>query len=772
MRLLPLLVMLGACGGKDLEEGDWIVSFNDNGTFNLDHALVGEVLVDVRPIAGRGSADVETQFGAFRFDHEVRDLHVAADFGRVLGKKTGAELVEVEGPEGVLLGHLAFGTQGTALFIEWTPEAVGKAGEGNVQSPLVGLSAKCDADDHFLGLGAHAQDVDHVGEAFMLWTQEPGIGKTTDDEPPAEWPLVGAKHDTSFPAPILMRPHRSQAIVVETNARVDVDLCADSNRFEWVAWQEGSLTTVVLVSGTPMGILGDVGRWSGLLTLPDPWVFGPWNDAVRGRDAVQAVADRLRDFGAPGTAIWTEDWKGGRDNGVGYHPAGEWFVDEQLYPDASSQAAALEEQGYMWLAYFSPFVFPNTQTWDEAVAANAVVLGEDGNPWTTTGATYEPAGLLDLFGSAGQAFAQDRMKAALEMGFDGWMADYGEWLPIDARLAGGADAFEFHNAYPLMWQQTNRQAIEGTHAAFFVRSGWLGSSGLVPVVWAGDQRTSFDADDGMPTVLPMGLGLAASGVPVFTHDVGGYQSVGNAPSDKELWFRWASLGAFSPILRTRHGAYGEYNWHFDSDDETTEHWAAVATEHMRLFPYRYGLAAQAAETGVPMIVPIPFVYGGDWGRMDAWLLGESMLVAPVMEAGASGRDVALPDAVRWWRWADRTPATTGFQPADVSQIPVFVAEGAVIPTFDTVPDTLVPGASGSLVGLAQADQSRTVYVFGDGGSFTEADGTSYRVSGKGIGDAEQVQRLTAGDVVVGGQTVSISGPVERNYTVVTVNLGH
>ena len=109
-----------------------------------------------------------------------------------------------------------------------------------------------------------------------------------------------------------------------------------------------------------------------------------------------------------------------------------------------------------------------------------------------------------------------------------------------------------------------------------MRSGWARTSALAPIVWAGDQRTSFDRDDGFPTVLAMGIGMGASGVSLFTHDIGGYQSVGNPPSTRELWFRWASLGAFTPIMRTHHGAFDTDNWQFDSDDATTEHFAAMA----------------------------------------------------------------------------------------------------------------------------------------------------------------------------------------------------
>ena len=486
------------------------------------------------------------------------------------------------------------------------------------------------------------------------------------------------------------------------------------------------------------------------------------------------VAARLRSFGASSTAIWTEDWKGAEEGDFGYRLKGEWAVDTTLYPDAAGQAAALEAQGFHWLAYFSPFLIEGTDAWDQALEEGAMLMGPDGEPYTWQGATFEATSMVDLTGNIGRDWAAERMNAALDLGFDGWMADFAEWLPVDADLASGRDAFTFHNAYPLAWQDLNREVLADSDAVFFVRSGWLGTSGLVPVVWGGDQRTDFQTDDGFPTVLPLGLGLAASGVPVFTHDVAGYNSVGNDPSDKELWFRWSSLGAYSPVMRTHHGAFEADNWQFDRDDETTQHWVDVTRMHSALFPYRYGLAAKAADDGTPMLLPVGLVYDGEeYGRSDVWLLGEGMLVAPVLERGAAGRDVALPSGVRWFAWPELTPADSGFFAADTTQIPVFVAAGTTIPTFSDPPDTFVDSGlvDPALRTRAEADTERTVYLIDGGGDFTEADGTRYSTSGSpsGTGRGEVTQTLTAGTVNVRGVQVEVEGPIERTYTFVVVN---
>jgi alpha-glucosidase (family GH31 glycosyl hydrolase) len=483
------------------------------------------------------------------------------------------------------------------------------------------------------------------------------------------------------------------------------------------------------------------------------------------------VADRLRSFGAPSTAIWTEDWKGGKDNpATGYHLTGEWTVDEGLYPNASEMAEDLEDRGFKWLAYFSPFVFEETTVWEDAVEKDVLVKDSDGAPYLFQSALLgTKSGWVDLSTQHGRDWVAGYLQGAIDLGFDGWMADFAEWLPPDAVLASGESALEAHNAYPEWWQETHSEAIGEQDAAFFVRSGWLRTGGLVPAVWAGDQRTSFDTDDGFPTVVSMGLGLAASGIPIFTHDVAGYQSVGNEPTDKELWFRWASLGAYSPISRTHHGAYDEDNWQFDSDDETTEHQVRVASEHMRLWPYRYGLAARAADEGIPVIQPVSFVVGNeDWGRQDAWMLGDALLVAPVLEAGVTRLEVDLPATEDWWDWRTLEPAISGPTDAPLEEIPVFARGGTLVPTFAEIPDTLVPTDNPDVVTLEDVDNQRVVYVFGSGGPFVEADGTRYRPSGEATGSGEITHTLDSGTLEVAGVTVQVTGSRERTYTLVVV----
>ncbi|MFT5460983.1 MAG: alpha-glucosidase [Myxococcota bacterium] len=756
---MPLLLLLLACKpSTETELGAFIVRAVDGGLV-ITHRDHGVLLDDLRIDAGSGSAEVTMQFGAFRFS-EVRSELTAQHELTELPRDGGDFAVDLLDTKGRPLGELAVSlADDDRLELTFTSRADGPPAEGRVR-----LSAACGADEHFLGLGSHAMDVDHVGQAFPLWVSEPGIGKALDEEEPPDFPLGGTRHASSYPVPWLLRPHVPHGLLVDTFARVEVDLCATSDRFSLDVWERDTRFHLITGDG-PLAVVENLSDVTGRPELAPAWAFAPWNDAIRGPERVREVAATLREAGAPSSVIWTEDWKGANETATGYRLGEEWLLDRELYPDAEALDAALEALGFKWFSYFAPFVAFGSQTGDDAERSGVLIQDSSGAPYRFFGVTFEEVTLIDLSTDAGREWAKGYLQGSLDLGFDGWMVDYAEWLPTDAALASGESGLLAHNRYPSWWQQANAEVFAGTDATYFCRSGWAGAAATCPIVWVGDQRTSFDADDGYPTVLPLVLGLSASGVPIATHDVAGYQSVGNAPSTQELWFRWASLGAFTPVLRTHHGAFDTDNHQFDTNPETLDHWVGMATEHMRLWPYRYGLAAKAAKSGTPMVLPTGFLFPGeDWGRMDAWMLGESLLVAPVLEAGATSRQVDLPRG-EWFDWWTGAPAQSGVVASPVTHIPVFAASGTTVPTFGTVPDTLVAGAVG-LVTLAEADRERVVHLFGDGGRFVEADGTTYAPRGKGSGPATATATLRTGSVDVGGLTVAIDGPVERAYTLV------
>ena len=104
----------------------------------------------------------------------------------------------------------------------------------------------------------------------------------------------------------------------------------------------------------------------------------------------------------------------------------------------------------------------------------------------------------------------------------------------------------------------------------------------------------------------------------------------------------------------------------------------------RLMPYLYTLAWEAAQKGAPFVRPLFWLEPEDsrlWQVDDAFLLGEELLIAPVLEAGATTRQITLPNCCWYDFWDDSMMEGPGkaIIPTMIETIPVFVRDGSLIP---------------------------------------------------------------------------------------------
>lgn len=255
---------------------------------------------------------------------------------------------------------------------------------------------------------------------------------------------------------------------------------------------------------------------------------------------------------------------------------------------------------------------------------------------------------------------------------------------------------------------------------------------MADVIWAGDQKTNLDLDDGMPVIIPIGIGLGLVGVSTYAHDIGGYNGTTTGPSTKEVFFRWTTLGAWSPVMRTHHGNYPEQNWAWDRDAETTAHFRRYARLHMALLPFWEGLAKTASESGMPIWRGMALHFPEDpkvWPITDQVMVGEGILIAPVQVEGATSRQVYLPSGL-WYSWEGETaiggPATVDAQAA-MEEIPVYARQGTVVPMLPEGVMTVFRG-SPAVPDPGSVGDDRVVRVFlGANGEFQEASGLRYEL---------------------------------------------
>ncbi len=163
--------------------------------------------------------------------------------------------------------------------------------------------------------------------------------------------------------------------------------------------------------------------------------------------------------------------------------------------------------------------------------------------------------------------------------------------------------------------------------------------------------------------------------------------------------------------------------------------------HASLLPYLYGLAAEASQTGVPLMRFLALEFPDElraWQDEQSFMLGPSFLVAPVIEPGATTRTVYLPlgEWVDYWRGTlyDGGVEVTVPAPLDGNATPVFVRGGALLPLAPDY-DSLVPSTdpavrtySGDLVVRIMPSRApvNSSFTLADG-TFLSWDGTTFRV---------------------------------------------
>lgn len=736
-------VDLGISGGfrASLDGGSRLSIASEDGRVLLDGLPAGDVPDGEPPLVGFAVRDLaityEMQFGAFKpTDVENGPWRPASKIEQ--RDEAGGVALDLRDADGHKLAQVLLTTpeQGH-LVMDITP------GDGPERRFSMGFA--CDAADHFAGFGSQTHDVDHRGFTVPTFVAEQGIGKVDHDEYTGAWFLTGRRHSSHIPIPQYLA-RRGYVLTADTAHEARFALCSESETAARIDVRIPS--KLHLFDGpTPKEALTRATATFGRPRVPPSVAFAPWNDGIFGSEAVRGVAQRLRDNKVPSSVIWSEDWKGADWMGDGYSLSEEWEVDPVLYPDFSQLAADLHALGFHFHVYFNPFLYKFSSAWAEMEQNGWLIQQADGSPYVFQGAKFTETSLVDLTNPAARAWVVGKMREAMAQGADGWMNDFAEWLPTDAVTSAGSGD-DIHNLYPVLWQETAREAIDGApdgkERLFFGRSGWLGTPALADVIWAGDQRTDMQPDDGLPTVLPIGIGLGLAGVSTYGHDIGGYQSSTNEVTSKETFFRWTSLGAWTPVMRTHHGtkpstypgvdpAVNQEQWRWDSDAETIEHFRRYAALHIALAPMWEGLAKEASDTGVPIWRGMFMAYPEDesvWPIKDQVMIGDGLLVAPVVTKGQTSRTVHLPEGL-WYPWDGGAPASGGKGlevSASLGEIPVFARAGAVVPTYPDGVMTLVNG-SAAVPGPESVGDDRVVYVFlGASGAFTEKGGLSYALT--------------------------------------------
>lgn len=381
---------------------------------------------------------------------------------------------------------------------------------------------------------------------------------------------------------------------------------------------------------------------------PPTWLYdGVILGIQEGTEVVDKKIEKAKNAGIPITGVWCQDWSGCRRTGFGYQVMWNWKCDEELYPNLKEKIIEWKKQGIHFLGYINPFLAIEKDIYKYATEHGYCVKDKEGKDYLVTITTF-PAAMVDFTNPEAYKWYKNLIKEnMIDLGMSGWMADFGEYLPVDSVLYSGDDPSLIHNQWPAIWAMLNREAIlesGNEDVFFFTRAGHTNSVKYSSMMWTGDQHVDWSIDDGLPSVIPATLSLAMSGYGITHSDIGGYTTIMHMKRSKELLLRWEEMNVFSPLLRLHEGNQPVNNVQFDSDEELLSHLAKCTKMHVALKEYLMDCARKTHESGTPVMRPLFYHYDEDlaYTEKTEYLLGRDILVAPVYKEGATSRECYLP----------------------------------------------------------------------------------------------------------------------------------
>jgi alpha-glucosidase len=503
--------------------------------------------------------------------------------------------------------------------------------------------------DQYFGLGERSGDLDRAGRRFRLSNLDAmGYDAQSSD------PLY--KH---IPFYITRKPSSGLAfgLFYDTLSDCSFDFgCELSNYhgpYRYFAADHGDLDLYVLAGPTIPEVVRRFTWLTGRPAATPDWALGYSGSAMGFTDAPDAqtrMAGFLKDLKTHAIACSSFHLSSGYTSIGDKRYVFHWNRDK--FPDPKGFVDSFAAAGVKLIPNIKPVLLLDHPQFQEAAGRGLLLADATGEPvleqfWDASGA------YLDFTNPATALWWKDQVKTQLlDLGMAATWNDNNEYEVRNPRaMAHGFGApFPAGEMKPLQtllmlrasWEAQREQAPD--RIPFLVTRAGAAGMQRYAQTWSGDNYTSWKT---LKWNIAMGLGLALSGVSNIGHDVGGF--AGPCP-DPELFARWVGFGVFMP-------RFSIHSW--NEDGTVNEPWMypevlddvrALMKLRTRLIPYLAHLLERYRTHFEPVVRPLFYDFPDDpdvWAENEMFMLGDAMLVAPVVTRGAETREVRLPLGAKW-----------------------------------------------------------------------------------------------------------------------------
>lgn len=475
----------------------------------------------------------------------------------------------------------------------------------------------------------------------------------------------------------------------------------------------------VLVADNSAGVLKSVRHLTGETRQPALWNFGFYQSKERymSADETMGVMKKYRDLNVPIDCV-VQDWQYWGDNA-------HWNAMDFLAPSYDNYQQMIDSihamHGKLMITVWPDFG-PETEQAKYLKSIGRLIPAES----YPTGADVHD---YDPYDSGARDYYWKMLYNGLvSKGIDAYWLDstepdyFGNGTTDYDYVTGTGETWRaLHNIFPLATVEgvydhhRAQKELSNKRVSIMTRSGFLGMQRTGAYVWSADITSDWNV---LANQIPAACNLSVSGLPYWNSDTGGFFTGKYRGINDDAWVRlyqrWTQFSTFTPMLRFHGTNTPREIWQFGSEGDANgvyDNLLKYIKLHYRLVPYLYSTAHQIVVNGESFMNSLPFSFENDakgYDVKDEYMLGQSILVAPVVRDGVTSRDVYLPEGQQWfdfWTGERYNGGQTINRKTPMNIIPVFMKAGTIMPwgpkvqytsekPWDDIEIRVYPGADG------------------------------------------------------------------------------
>ncbi len=532
-------------------------------------------------------------------------------------------------------------------------------------------------DEVFYGLGDKTGFLNKRGYDYVMWNSD-------NPNPHVENPTYKAMYK-SIPFFITLRDNCMYGIFLDNHYKTYFDMGFNSDQYYSFGAAQGELDYYFIAGNSLGDIIASYTGLTGRSPLPQLWTLGyhqsRWSYSTQ--EEVLELARAFRRYQLPCDAIhldidYMEDFK-------------VFTCNSRRFPDLRQLSRQLDELGIRLIAIIDPGVKAEKgyPVYDEGVTNGFFAIDGEGEIYHNTVWPGESA-FPDFTSQKVQKWWGDHTRFLIDKGIRGIWNDMNEPasfhgpLPEDVCFPGDDSPRchgEIHNVYGHLMAEATYHGLkknDGRRPFAITRACYSGSQ-KYSTAWTGDNQSLWSH---LKMSIPQLLNLGMSGLPFVGVDIGGF----GANTTPELLCRWIQANCFAPLFRNHSAKYTRRQEPWQFDTQTLDINRKYIQLRYKFLPYLYDLCYEESCTGLPILRPLVLHYPEDKAVRecnDEYLVGESLLAAPVTDQGARSRSIYLPQGtwVDYWTGERISGGRYILREVPLDICPLYIQAGSIIPTW-------------------------------------------------------------------------------------------